>query len=97
MEKGNPRAPLVGMQTGAATVENSIEIPQNIKNGTALWPSDSTSGNILKETQNNKPKEYMYPYIHCSIIYKSQDLNADQVPISRWVDKTFTQQNTTQQ
>ena len=36
VEKGNPRALLVGMQTGAATVENGVEIPQNIKNGSAF-------------------------------------------------------------
>ena len=29
--KGNPSALLVGMQTGAATVENSIEFPQKLK------------------------------------------------------------------
>ena len=29
--KGNPSAPLVGMQTGAATVENSMEFPQKLK------------------------------------------------------------------
>ena len=29
--KGNPFALLVGMQTGAATVENSMEITQNLK------------------------------------------------------------------
>ena len=29
--KGNPSTLLVGMQTGAATVENSIEFPQNQK------------------------------------------------------------------
>ena len=40
------------MQIGAATMKNSIESPQKLKNGTALWPSDSTSGNISKETQN---------------------------------------------
>ena len=34
--KGSPFALLVGMQIGAATVENSVEIPQKIKNGTAL-------------------------------------------------------------
>ena len=34
--KGNPSAVLVGMQTGAATVENSMEFPQKTKNGTAL-------------------------------------------------------------
>ena len=29
--KGNPSALLVGMQTGVATVENSMEFPQKIK------------------------------------------------------------------
>ena len=32
MQKGEPRALLVGMQTGAATVGNSMEVPQNVKN-----------------------------------------------------------------
>ena len=30
--KGNSCALLVGVQIGAATVENSMEVPQNIKN-----------------------------------------------------------------
>ena len=34
--KGNPSVLLVGMQTGEATVENSMEFPQKTKNGTAL-------------------------------------------------------------
>ena len=34
--KGNPSTLLVGMQTGAATAENSMEFPQKTKNGTAL-------------------------------------------------------------
>ena len=50
VEKGKPSTLLVGMQTGAATVESSMEILQKIKNGTALGPSDSTSGNIFEET-----------------------------------------------
>ena len=32
------------MQTGAATVENSMEFPQKTKNGTAFRPSNSTAG-----------------------------------------------------
>ena len=50
---------LVGMQTGAATIESSVELPQKIKNGNALWPSDYTSGNLSKETQNTNLKECM--------------------------------------
>ena len=34
--KGNPGTLLVGMQTGVATVENSMEFPQKTKNGTAF-------------------------------------------------------------
>ena len=67
--------------------ESSMEIPQKIKNGSAFWFSNPTSGNISKETQNTDSKEYMNPYVHCSVIYNSQDLEAAQVPISRWVDK----------
>ena len=34
--KGNPSALLVGMQTGEANVEKSMEFPQKTENGTAL-------------------------------------------------------------
>ena len=34
--KGNPSTLLVGMQTGAATVENGMEFPQKTQNGTAF-------------------------------------------------------------
>ena len=42
--KGNPSALLMGMQTGAATVENTMEFPQRTKNGTAFQSSDPTAG-----------------------------------------------------
>ena len=35
-KNGNSSTLLVGMQTGAATMENSMEFPQKTKNGTAL-------------------------------------------------------------
>ena len=35
-EKRNPSILLVGIQTGEATVENSMEFPQKTKNGAAL-------------------------------------------------------------
>ena len=44
--KGNPSTLLVGIQTGAATVENSMEFPQKNKNGTAFRSSNSTAGII---------------------------------------------------
>ena len=44
--KGNPSELLVGMQTGVATVENSMEFPQKTKNGIAFGPGNSTAGII---------------------------------------------------
>ena len=54
-----------------------------------LLTSDPTSENISKETQNNNSKEHKHPYVHCSIIYNYQDMEAVQVSISRWMDKTI--------
>ena len=46
-----------------------------------------TSGYISEETQNTNSKEYVHPYVHCSIIYNSQGMQATLVPINRQVDK----------
>ena len=42
---GNALALLVGMQTGAATLENRVEVPQKIKNRSILGPRNSTARN----------------------------------------------------
>ena len=49
---GNPLALLVGMQTGAATLENNIEVPQKITNRTTLWPSNCTTRCLFKGYKN---------------------------------------------
>ena len=64
------------MQTGTAAVEKGMEIPQKIKNVSAFWPSDSTSGNLSKGTKNTNLKEHNNSYFHCSIIYNHQDMEA---------------------
>ena len=52
MEKGEPFCTVGGNADWCTTVESSMEIPQKIKNESAFRPSDSTSENILKGTQN---------------------------------------------
>ena len=75
------------MQVGASTAGHSREVPQKTKNRTALSPSGSTSGCIFKETQNTTSKEYVHPYVHCSVIYNNQGMEAAQVPVNRQVNK----------
>ena len=49
-KNGTLSALLVGMPTGAATMESCTEFSQKIKNGSAFGSSDSTAGNISKES-----------------------------------------------
>ena len=60
--KGNPSSLLVGMQIGAATTENSMEVPQNIKNWVAIWSSNPIPGHISRQIYNSK--RYVHPHAH---------------------------------
>ena len=80
--KGNPGTLLVGMQTGVATVENSMEFPQKTKNGTAFWPGNSTAGIMTKESWNTTSKKPVHSNFHSSTIYNSQVMS---MPISKWM------------
>ena len=60
-KKGNPSTLLVGMQTGAATVENSMEFPQKIKNGTVFWPSNCTAQIMPKNPETPIQKNLCTP------------------------------------
>ena len=49
--------------------------------------SNSISKYLSKETQNTKSKGHIHPYVYCSSIYNSQDMEAIQVSINRQTDK----------
>ena len=55
-------------------MENSMEIPQKIKNRATIWSSYPTPGYLCKENENTNLKRYIHPYVHYSIIYNSQDM-----------------------
>ena len=59
----NTCALLVGMQTGTATVENIMEIPQEVKNRATLQSSNHTTVYLPKEYKNTNSKGYMYTYV----------------------------------
>ena len=87
MDKKESFALLVGIQTGAATVEGSMEAPQKIKNKSTLSSSNCTTGYLPKEYENTNPKGYIHPYVYCSIIYNSQIMQVLQVSTDSWMDK----------
>ena len=57
-------------------MENSMEVPQKTEARTAIKSSYPTSGYLSKEYENINPKRYRHPYVHCSPIYNSQDIEA---------------------
>ena len=83
--KGNPLTLLVRMQTSTSTLENSVDIPFKTGNRTALWPSNPTAGHTHRGNQNWK--RHMYPNVHHSTVYKSQDMEATSMSIGRRMDK----------
>ena len=66
----------MGMHTCAATMEDSMEVPQKIKNRTTLRSSILTTGHLPNEYENTNSKRYMQPYVSCNIIYNSQIMDA---------------------
>ena len=85
--KGNSCTLLVRLWIERASMENSVEAPQKIKNRTTIWSSKSTSGNISKGNENTNSKRYLHPHVHSSTIYNSQHMEATQMFINRWMDK----------
>ena len=85
--KGNPPALLVGMETGTASLENGVEVPQKIKNRTTLRPSNCTTGYLSKGYKNADLKGHMHPNVYCSTINNSQIMERAQMSINWWMDK----------
>ena len=49
------------------------------------WLSNATSWHIPWETHSSK--RHMYPSVHCSTIYNSQDMGTTYISIIGWMDK----------
>ena len=72
--KGNPFTLLVEMQTSTATMENSVEIPLKTGTRTAIRHSNPTAGHTHQGNQNSK--RHVYPNVHRSTVFNSQDMEA---------------------
>ena len=80
--KGKPSALLVGMQTGAATMENNRHFPQKFKMDLPCNPAIL----LLRLYPKNFKCQYeriMHPNVHSSVSYNSQVLETAYVPISK--------------
>ena len=75
------------MQTGAATLENSMEVPQKITNRTTLRPSNCTPRYLSKGHRCAVLKGHMHSHVYSSTLNNSPSKERAQMSIDGWMDK----------
>ena len=81
---------LVGMQNDAATLENSMEVPQKIKNRTTLRPSNCTTRYLSKGYRYAVSKGHMHAHVYSSTINNSQSMERAQMSIvDEWIKRMW--------
>ena len=89
--KGKTFAPLVGMQTGTAALENSMEGPQKTKTRTTLRPSNSTARYLPKGYKNADSKGHTHPNVYSGTTDNSQSMERAQCPSTdEWIKMWYT-------
>ena len=74
------------MQAGAATLENSMEVPQKTKNRITLWPSNCTTGHLSTGYRCAVSKGHMQPHVYSSTINNSQVWKEPKCPLmDEWI------------
>ena len=68
-------------------MENSIAVPQKIKNRIIIWSSNSLPGYISEGIKISISKGYLHTHVHCNIIHNSQDMETRQVSKNGRMDK----------
>ena len=81
--RGNPHALLVGMQRGAATLENTTEFAQKVKNRITLQASKCTTRHLPIGCKKYRFQEIYASSVHSSIIYESQIMERAQMSMDR--------------
>ena len=82
--KGNPPLILMGMQGGTATLKNSVEVPQDVKNRATLRSSNCTTRYLSQRHRCSEKKRHMHPIAAMSTIAK---LEGAEMPFNKWMDK----------
>ena len=84
--KGNPPTLLVGMQAGAAAVDNSMEVPQEVKNTT----SNCTTRYLSKGYKTADSKGHLHPNVYSSNVHNSQTMErARCLSTDEWIKTTW--------
>ena len=90
--EGNSPTLLVGMQAGAASMENSMEVPQKTKKEITKWPRNPTPGHTSRQNSNSKRYMHHHPLaaVHSSAIYNTKTWKQPKCPLTdEWIKKMW--------
>ena len=93
LRKGNPSTLLVGMQTGAATMENSMEFPQNLKMELPFDPAIPLLGLYPQNPETPIQKNLCTPMFIAAQFTIAMSWKQPKCPsVNKWIKKmsTFT-------
>ena len=62
----------LGMEAGAATVENGVEVLQEVNNRATLHPSNCTTGDLPQRYRCSETVGHLHPHVHSSNVHNSQ-------------------------
>ena len=75
------------MQTGTAALENSVEVPQKIKNRTTLPPNKSTARNLSKGCRSAGAQGHLHLNVYSSTFNNSHTMGRAHMSINGRMDK----------
>lgn len=85
--KGSPHILLMGTKIGTATMQSSMEDPQEIEDRTPVRASNTTPGHVSRVSESRILKPYLYSHTHGSVIHSHQNTKTTQVSVDRWMDR----------
>lgn len=81
--KGSPHILLMGTKIGTATMQSSMEDPQEIEDRTPVRASNTTPGHVSRVSESRILKPYLYSHTHGSVIHSHQNTKTTQVSVDR--------------
>ena len=88
--KGNPCTPLLGMQTGAAAADSSMEISQKTKNRATIRPSSLTLGYTSERTKTLIRKDTCAPVFTAALLIIAKIRKQSKYPSTdEWIKKMW--------
>ena len=81
---------LVGLQAGAATLENSMQVPQKTKNRTTLRPNNCTSRHLSTGYRYAVSKGYLHPHFLAALSTIAKVWKEPKCPLmDEWIKKMW--------